>query len=105
LQDAAVVTPSSRSFSSQKIGTTSAVQTVTLTNTYWGMDLKLQGIDVHGPFSQTNNCSSAIVPFGSCTITIKFHPTSTGLQTGTIEIFDQWAGSPAVIKLTGTGIN
>jgi hypothetical protein len=105
LQDAAVVTPSSRSFSSQKIGTTSAVQTVTLTNTYWGMDLKLQGIDVHGPFSQTNNCSSAIVPFGSCTITIKFHPTSTGLQTGTIEIFDQWAGSPTVIKLTGTGIN
>jgi len=105
LQDAAVVTPSSRAFSSQKIGTTSAAQTVMLTNTYWGTDLKLQGIDVHGPFSQTNNCSSAIVPFGSCTITITYHPTAAGVQTGSVAIYDQWAGSPAIITLTGTGTN
>ncbi|MCU1343449.1 MAG: fibronectin, type [Candidatus Acidoferrum typicum] len=105
LQDAAVVTPSSRTFSSQKIGTASAAQSVTLTNTYWGTDLKLESINVHGPFSQTNNCSSVIVPFGSCTITITFKPTTTGVQTGSIDIYDQWAGSPAIITLTGTGTN
>jgi len=105
LQDAAVVTPSSRTFASQKIGTTSAAQTVTLTNTYWGSDLKLMGIDVHGPFAQTNNCSSSIVPFGTCTITITYHPTATGVQTGSIDIYDQWAGRPAIISLTGAGTN
>jgi hypothetical protein len=103
LQDAAVVTPASRTFASQKIGTTSAAQTVTLTNTYWGADLKIEGINANGPFAQTNNCSSGLVPFGSCTITIKFHPTTTGVQSGSIAIYDQWAGSPAIINLTGIG--
>jgi hypothetical protein len=105
LQDAAVVTPSSLTFSSQKIGTTSSAQNVKLTNTYWGTDLKLEGVDVHGPFSQTNNCPSAIVPFGSCTITITYNPAAAGVQTGSVAIYDQWAGSPAIITLTGTGTN
>jgi hypothetical protein len=105
VQDAAVVSPTPVTFPAQKIGTTSAAQTVTLTNTYWGDDLTLMGIDVHGPFEATNNCSKNIVPFGTCTLTIKFVPTAVGTATGSIDIYDQWAGSPAVIQLSGSGTN
>jgi hypothetical protein len=105
VQDAAVVSPTVVTFAAQKIGTTSAAQTATLTNTYAGEDLTLMGIDVHGPFEATNNCPKNIVPNGTCTLTIKFVPTAAGTATGSIDIYDQWAGSPAIIQLSGTGTN
>lgn len=103
VQDAADAAPTSLTFSSQVIDTTSSAQTVTLKNTAT-QDLDIRGIDTSGPFSETNNCSSVIVSGGSCTIQVRFTPTSTGAQTGSLSISDQWAGSPDVVKLSGTGI-
>lgn len=105
LQDAAVVTPSSVTFPAQKIGTSSSEQSVTLTNSYSGEDLQLEGIDAHGPFSETNNCPSMLPSNASCTIKITFKPTAVGAATGSIDVYDQWAGSPAIIALKGTGTN
>lgn len=103
VQDAADATPTSVTFSSQVIDTTSAAQAVTLKNTST-QDLDIRGIDMSGPFSETNNCSSVIVGGGSCTIEVRFTPTSTGTQTGSLSISDQWAGSPDVVKLSGSGV-
>jgi hypothetical protein len=103
VQDAADATPTSLTFSSQVIDTTSAAQSVTLKNTAT-QDLDIRGIDVSGPFSETNNCSSVIVGGGSCTIEVRFTPTSTGTQTGSLSISDQWAGSPDVVTLSGSAV-
>src|SRR5690348_12171616 len=40
----------------------------------------------------------------SCTIEMRFTPTSTGTQIGSLSISDQWAGSPDVVTLSGSGI-
>lgn len=105
VQDAAVPSPSSLTFAAQKEGTTSAAQSVTLKNSSTVEDLVIEDIDAKGPFAQTNNCAKSLVPGGSCTIKIIFTPTATGTQTGSVLICDQWAGSPAVITLTGAGTN
>ncbi|MGH9716282.1 MAG: choice-of-anchor D domain-containing protein [Candidatus Acidiferrales bacterium] len=102
VQDAADATPTSVTFSSQVVDTTSAPQSVTLKNTSTE-DLDISSIKMSGPFSETNNCSSEIVGGGSCTIQVRFTPTSTGAQSGSLSIADQWAGSPDVVKLNGTG--
>lgn len=105
LQDAAVAAPSSLSFSAQRVGTTSDEKSFTLTNSDSTDDLQLHGIDVHGPFAETNDCPSSLVPLASCTIKVTFKPTATGTDTGSVDVYDQWAGSPAIISLTGTGTN
>ncbi|MGH9716283.1 MAG: choice-of-anchor D domain-containing protein [Candidatus Acidiferrales bacterium] len=103
VQDAADATPTGLAFSSQAVDTTSAPQSVTLKNTSTE-DLDINSIKMAGPFSETNNCSSEMVADGSCTIQITFTPTSTGAQTSSLSIYDQWAGSPDVVKLTGSGV-
>jgi len=103
VQDAADATPTNVAFSSQTIDTTSAPQSVTLKNTSSSEDLDIRSIQMSGPFSETNNCSSEIVANGSCTIQVTFTPTSSGAQSGSLSVYDQWAGTPDVVKLTGTG--
>jgi Transmembrane protein 131-like N-terminal len=101
VQDAAVFSPSSLTFAARAVGTASAAQSVTLTNSSSSEDLDIRGLDVAEPFSQTNNCSSVLAPGGSCTFRVTYTPTATGTQAGSVSLYDQWAGSPAVITLNG----
>jgi hypothetical protein len=55
-----------------------------------------------GQFSQTNNCPSSIAPGASCTINIKFHPTTKGVLHGGVSVTDNAPGSPQKVPLTGT---
>jgi hypothetical protein len=102
VQDAAKLTPASLTFGSQAVGTTSAAQPITLTNTA-ETTLIIHSISAAGDFSETNNCPGALAPMDSCTIEVSFHPTGAGTRTGTITVADDWAGSPRVAQLTGTG--
>jgi hypothetical protein len=92
--------PSSLTFSSQTVGTTSAAQTVTLT----ANGLAIQGLSIQesGDFSETNGCGTSIQAFGTCTLQITFTPTATGSRTGSITISDNAPNSPQTIALTGT---
>ncbi len=92
-------------FGNQIQFTTSAAQTVTLTNVGTAA-LVMSTIGISGDFSQTNNC-----PFGgtlragrSCSISVRFTPTATGVRTGTLTITDVDPSSPQVVLLTGTGV-
>jgi len=98
--------PTKLSFGSLKVGTKSAPQVVTVTNT--GSTTvtvtKIKIADVIPPdYFQTNNCGSQIAPGASCTINVTFKPTRTGPRTATLEIFDSGGASPQQISLTGTG--
>jgi hypothetical protein len=88
-------------FGSQGTGTSSATQTVTLTNAATS-SLSVTNVGVTGDFSQTNNCTT-VVASGSCAIVAKFTPTTTGTRRGTLTVTDNGSNSPQVIHLSGFG--
>jgi hypothetical protein len=88
-------------FGGQATNTTSAAQTVTLTNNS-GTTLTVSGVTASGNFAQTNNCGS-VAASGTCTINVTFTPTATGSSAGSVVIVDSATGSPHLIRLSGTG--
>jgi Abnormal spindle-like microcephaly-assoc'd, ASPM-SPD-2-Hydin/Cep192 domain 4/Beta-propeller repeat len=99
------LSPTSLTFSSQALGTTSAAQTVTLSNT-GNATLSLTSITASGDFAETNTCPASLAagnPAPSCTISVTFKPTASGTRTGTLTITDNASGSPQTVSLTGTG--
>jgi rhodanese-related sulfurtransferase len=110
----AQVTPASLTFGSQNLGTTSAPQPVTLTNT-GGSVLILSGMVgggfVGGGFPFINSdvslkCASNIAAGSSCTFNVTFSPMVDGPVTGTWTFVDNSGGvlgSTQSVSLTGTG--
>jgi len=98
----ASVSPTSLTFASQNVGTTSAAQTVTLTNT-GSATLTITGISASGDFAETDNCGSSVAVGANCAISVTFTPTASGTRTGTLSVADNTSGSPQSVKLTGTG--
>ena len=87
------------------MGTTSASQPVTLSNT-GNAALTISSIATSANFGQTNNCGGSVAASGSCTINVTFSPTATGPLTGTLTITDNSngvAGSTQSVALSGTG--
>ncbi|MBL8521020.1 MAG: choice-of-anchor D domain-containing protein [Betaproteobacteria bacterium] len=89
-------------FAAQLVSTTSAVQTLTITNT-GGSDLIGSMPGITGPFTiATNNCTTVAVMM-SCSIGVTFTPAAPGAASGTLTIPTNAAGSPHMIVLSGTG--
>ncbi len=103
---APVVTLSAPSlnYASQPVGSPSAPQPVTLTNTSAALPLTNLTIAASGDFAQTNNCGSSLAGLASCTILVTFTPTAMGTRNGLITITDNAVGSPQTVSLTGIGI-
>jgi hypothetical protein len=96
--------PSSLSFASQNVGTSSASQQLMLTNTSNGA-LNVSAVNTTGDFSETDNCVSAspLAAGVGCAINVVFNPTGIGPRAGTVRIRNDFYSSPTVISLTGTG--
>lgn len=96
------VAPTSVTFQSQAVHTTSSGQVVVLSNSGTG-PLTFSGtrISTTGDFAQTNDCGSAVLPGTSCQITVTFTPSAAGLRPGSVRIADN-AGTQTM-NLTGTG--
>jgi Bacterial Ig-like domain (group 2)/Abnormal spindle-like microcephaly-assoc'd, ASPM-SPD-2-Hydin len=92
-----------RQFASRMVGTTSGIQSVTLTNNL-GTELTFSSIATSAPFAiASNNCGSTLAAGQQCTVGLDFTPTSLGLQQGTLTISYNSASSPALVALSGTG--
>ncbi len=91
----------SLAFGNQVVGSTSAAQTVTLTNNA-STPLSVTSIAATGPYAQTNTCGSSVVAGASCTISVTFTPTAVGSQNGSITITDNAGDSPETVGLAGT---
>jgi hypothetical protein len=100
---AVVLSASTLSFGSQAVNTTSAAQTVTVTNSGTAT-LNLGTITATGPFTQTNTCNSPVAAGGNCTISVTFTPTTTGSAVGSITLTDNAGNSPQTITLSGNGV-
>ena len=94
--------PSSLTFASTAVGATSAAQSVTVTNS-GTVAATVSSIAATGDFSQTNGCGSSIGAGASCTVSVTFHPSSTGARTGSVSIASSATNSPTSIALSGTG--
>ena len=99
---AASLSPTTLTFPSQAVGTSSTPQSVTLTNT-GSAKLTVSGISTSGDFSQTNNCGSSVAAGASCTITVTFKPTQAGARNGTLTVTDNASPATQTVSLTGTG--
>jgi hypothetical protein len=95
--------PSAISFSGQPVTTTSAAQSITLSNT-GDAPLQVQSVAASGEFQESTTCGgSTLAPGRSCAIHVTFTPTSIGEQSGTLTVTDNAANSPQQIPLSGLG--
>ncbi|MBB5318569.1 choice-of-anchor D domain-containing protein [Tunturibacter empetritectus] len=96
--------PTSVIFNGQSIGTASATQTITVTNTGLA-PLTVSLVAVTGDFNETDNCTAAPIAINvTCTIQVSFLPTATGGRSGILTIYGNVAGGQATATLTGTGL-
>ena len=91
------------SFGNQTVGTASAGQAITLSNT-GSAGLSIVGIAVALPFTQTNTCGSSLAAGATCTINVAFDPTAEGDFASNVSITDNAEDSPQTVALSGTGV-
>lgn len=72
------------SFGPQALGTTSAPQTVTLSNPGTFYSLAIGNGQITGDFAATNDCGGTLAPLSSCHFFVTFTPTAPGPRTGTL---------------------
>jgi hypothetical protein len=95
--------PSALTFPSQKVGTTSPAQMVTVLN-YGDVTLTLSAPTVTGPFLvSATTCGTTLLPGFSCTVSVEFKPTQTGAAGGDMVLVDNAGDSPQMAVLSGTG--
>ena len=98
------VSPTSLAFGNVVDGTTSAAQTLTLSNT-GGAALATIGVTVTAPYSRSGGTCTATLAAGStCTITVVFSPITAGSQPGTATIAASVVVTGSPVSLTGTGV-
>ncbi|MGO9270105.1 MAG: choice-of-anchor D domain-containing protein [Terriglobia bacterium] len=84
------LSPATIAFGTELVGTTSPVQTVTVTNTSNGA-LSITGIGLIGTnsnqFSQSNACGASLSAGASCTIFVTFDPTASLPAAATLMVW------------------
>jgi hypothetical protein len=103
------LSPTSLDFGSRAVGTTSASQNSTLTNT-GNAPLTISSVAVTGAnagdFAQTNTCPSSpatLAAGASCSIAVTFTPSAAGSRSAAVSVTDDAGGSPQSVALTGSG--
>ncbi len=96
------LSPLALTFAQQQIGTTSAAQTITLTNS-GGVPLTLIAASVSpGDFSVVNACGNSLAANATCAFSVTFSPSAVGARAATLTITDQFRYQ--TVALSGTGI-
>ena len=97
--------PTSLTFASQLVGSSSAAQSVTLTNS-GNATLSITGVTITGTnagdYSETNTCAATLAASANCAISVTFKPTATGTRTASVSIADNASGSPQTVAISGT---
>jgi hypothetical protein len=99
---ALTLSPTSLTFPTQVVYTTSAAQVVTVKNPGFGVST-LKSITVTGPFGLTKSCGPYVNPGGGCTFSVTFKPKNIGALTGSLTVTDNSTTSPHKVTLAGTG--
>ncbi len=106
------VSPEYLEFPVQLVGSTSAAQTVTITNLDYPTAVAIKTIQIYssntvesssGDVSQTNNCPASLAAGASCTINLQFQPTAgaDGPDSSQLQITTGNSPSDYTVSLTG----
>ena len=100
----ATTSPTSLTFPGQQVQTTSAPQTITLTNT-GTLNLNVTSLTTTGDFTETDNCAAQSLALqGACQISVTFDPSQSGPATGLLTLFANVTGGQLTLPLAGTGL-
>ncbi len=95
--------PAQTAFGNQKVGTSSAPVTITLTNEN-SFAILVGAVTASDDFLIfSNNCPASLSPGKSCAIQVKFSPDETGKVAGTVFVTSSDPNSPQEVPLSGTG--
>ncbi len=101
------VTPTAADFGSVATGSNSATVAFTVTNTGGGASgvpaIALTGVQSTQFNIVSNGCTAAIPGGGSCMVTVRFSPTTTGIKTAVLNVSGTPGGTDTS-DLSGTGI-
>jgi hypothetical protein len=103
---AVTFSPTSLTFAAQAIGTTSAPQSITVTNTgNAGLFVSSAAVPNTLDFTEVSDgCSGLTLAAGtSCSVSITFSPTASGTRSAAFTLTDNAANSPQTVPITGTG--
>jgi hypothetical protein len=95
--------PTQMSLTEYVIGSTSAFQTVTVTNTN-SVTVTGLSVAVGPPFSLVQNaCAATLAPSVSCTVGVVFTPTTNGVIPGSLTVATSGFANAATVALNGIG--
>ena len=97
------VTPSSLTFGSTVVGTTSGSQLLTLSNTGTATASGINVTPSAGFVVSSTTCGTTLVAGTTCQIRVAFQPTKAGTATGTVTIAASVTVNNSPVALTGTG--
>jgi trimeric autotransporter adhesin len=99
------IAPTTQTFASTSVGSTSFALTSTITNTTnQAIYLSSGSLTDAADFTQTSNCAIIPANTGTCTVTFTFTPQSAGALTSTYSIHDlNHPNSPLTVALSGNG--
>lgn len=103
------IAPTTLAFS-QTVNTTSAVQTVTVSNT-GNAALAISGLSIGGAQAaefrigngSTCTAGGSVAANGSCAVVLDFTPAAAGARSASLSIAHNAAGSPSPVTLNGNG--
>jgi Abnormal spindle-like microcephaly-assoc'd, ASPM-SPD-2-Hydin len=93
------LTPHSLNFGLQAVGSTTT-KIVTLTNDL-NRSLNISSMTVPTGY-QVSGCGTSVAEFNSCSLTVTFHPLTTGSFKGTLTVKDDAGNSPQTVSLFGS---
>jgi hypothetical protein len=100
------ITPTSLAFGNQAVTGTSAIRTISVSNS-GSSPLTIKIIAMTGTnasdFVQSNNCGPSLPVGARCTVSVNFAPTTTGSRGASLTFTDSAVNSPQTVTLTGTG--
>ena len=99
---AMTLAPGSLTFATQAVGTVSALQTISVTNSGSAALTVSQVVD-SGDFTETDNCVGTVAAGASCAVKVTFLPAAVGTRTGLLTVYGNVAGGQATAALSGVG--
>jgi F5/8 type C domain/Pectate lyase superfamily protein/Abnormal spindle-like microcephaly-assoc'd, ASPM-SPD-2-Hydin len=94
--------PTTLSFGNETVGSTSAAQSVTVTNTGTAA-AAISAVTAGSGFAETNTCGSTLAAGATCTASVTFTPTATGAASANLTVSSNATNSTLTVALSGTG--
>jgi hypothetical protein len=104
------LTPSAITFGDQSVGSSSALETVTVTNTGTAsgtVSTVTKAGTNPGDFTLTDGCSGHVLAAngGSCALGVRFVPQAGGARSAVVNVNDNAPGSPHTLALSGNAVS